>query len=82
MSADQIYQSLVCVVAVALTGWGIAYGYATYQGDQCNQSFNDRNQSLQVRSKTVQTRAASLQARIDSDKAQIDRFNDATGRKD
>jgi hypothetical protein len=40
-------------VGVMVIGWGIAYGYATYQGDQCTKSTTARIESIQARMAAV-----------------------------
>jgi hypothetical protein len=57
-------------LAIALIAWGVAYGYETYRGDQCNQAFDTlatanqgRISNVQARLETVRSREAALQAR-------------------
>lgn len=63
MTADQrghsiSYRIFMVVVGVVMIGWGIAYGFANYEGDQCIHS--------------LQVRLDSIKVRIDAAKAAID----------
>ena len=63
MTADQngyriSYRIFLVVVGIVMVGWGIANGYANYQGDQCTES--------------VTARLDSIKARVDAAKSTID----------
>ena len=54
MTADQSsysisYRIFLVAVGIVMVGWGIAYGYANYQGDQCTESVNARLDSIKAR---------------------------------
>jgi cell division protein FtsB len=64
------YAILQILSGVAMIGWGVAYGYENYRGDQCIASFDQLSEStdarmaaLQARIDKVRDREASLRAR-------------------
>jgi len=70
MTGTQIYKVLQIAMAFAMIGWASAYGYETYQLNQCNQTVNEavaanqaRIANVQLRIEKVRSREASLQAR-------------------
>jgi hypothetical protein len=60
-----VYSIFQLVLAFALIGWGIAYGYANYQGDDCTETFNALSASNQARVNSVQIRIHQDGARVE-----------------
>jgi hypothetical protein len=59
--APKTYRIFMSVFGVVMIAWGIAYGYATYNYDQCARRGTENIQSLQVQIDALESAKASGQ---------------------